>query len=93
MFEYFEKIFISQNIGYAKPDARFFEGCFKQIEDFKKEEAIIVGDSLTSDIMGGINAGIKTCHYNRFDKPYGDIVPDYKITQLSELIPLLDGIE
>ena len=91
--EYFEKIFISQDIGYAKPDKRFFEGCFNQIDNFKREETIIVGDSLTSDIKGGMNAGIKTCHYNRFDKPYGDIVPDYKITQLSELIPLLDSIK
>ena len=52
----------------------------------------IVGDSLSSDIMGGINAGIKTCHFNPTDKPYGGIKPDYKIKNLSELIDLLDNI-
>ena len=91
--EYFEKIFISYEIGYPKPRREFFEGCFKQIEDFKYEEAIIVGDSLTSDIKGGINAGIKTCHYNPLDKTYGEIIPDYKINNLCELLPLLESIE
>ncbi len=91
--KYFEKIFISEEIGYAKPDARFFEGCFERIDGFNKEETIIVGDSLTSDIKGGINAGIKSCHFNPKDTPYGEIKPDYKINKLSELIALLDSIE
>ena len=90
---YFKKIFISEEIGYAKPDPRFFEECFKQIENFNIDEAIIVGDSLTSDIKGGINAGIKTCHFNRFNKKYTEIKPDYLVNNLSEVIPLLDSIE
>ena len=90
--EYFSGIFISEEIGYPKPDKRFFDRCFAMIQDFKKEETIIVGDSLSSDIMGGINAGIKTCHFNPTDKPYGGIKPDYKIKNLSELIDLLDNI-
>ncbi|MCI8956810.1 MAG: noncanonical pyrimidine nucleotidase, YjjG family [Eubacterium sp.] len=62
--KYFEKIFISQKIGVNKPNIRFFERCFSEIGDVKKEETIIIGDSLSSDIQGGINAGIKTCWYN-----------------------------
>ena len=91
--EFFDGVFISERIGYAKPDKRFFDACFKEIEGFKKEEAIIVGDSLSSDIKGGINAGILTCHFNPKDKPYSNVTPDYKITNLSELIPLLDNIK
>lgn len=91
--QYFSKIFISEEVGYAKPDKRFFEKCFEQIEDLKIEETIMVGDSLSSDIGGGINAGILTCHYNPNGKDYGDVVPNYKIKNLSELIPLLDGIK
>ena len=91
--EYFSGIFISEEIGYAKPDKRFFDKCTEMIEGFKKEETIIVGDSLSSDIMGGINAGFLTCHFNPQDKPYDKIKPDYKITNLSELIPLLDNIK
>ena len=91
--EYFHGIFISEEIGYQKPDKRFFDKCFEKIQGFTKEEAIIVGDSLSSDILGGINAGIRTCHFNPSDKPYGDIKPDYKIKNLSELIELLDNIK
>lgn len=53
-----------KRIGVNKPDIRFFEKCFSEIDDIKKEETIIIGDSLNSDIQGGINAGIKTCWYN-----------------------------
>lgn len=91
--EFFDGVFISERIGYSKPDKRFFDACFKEIEGFKKEEAIILGDSLSSDIKGGINAGILTCHFNPKGKPYTGITPDYKITNLSELIPLLDNIK
>ena len=57
-------IFISEEMNYAKPDIRFFEGCFKQINNFQKESTLIVGDSLTSDIKGGNQAGIACCWYN-----------------------------
>lgn len=91
--KYFTDIFISEEIGYAKPRREYFDACFKRIEDFDPRETIIVGDSMTSDIMGGINAGILTCHFNPKDKPYGDSKPHYKINKLAELIPLLDSIK
>lgn len=91
--KYFKGIFISEEIGYAKPSKGFFDGCFERIDGFSAEETIIVGDSLTSDILGGKRAGIKTCHFNPKNKPYGNIIPDYKINKLSELIDLLDSIE
>ena len=91
--KYFDKIFISYEIGYPKPKPEFFEVCFKQIEDFMPNEAIIVGDSLTSDIQGGINAGIHTCHYNVWGDKYNEIAPEYSISNLAELIPLLDSIK
>lgn len=91
--KYFDEIFISYEIGYPKPKREFFDGCFARIDGFKRDETIIVGDSLTSDIMGGINAGIATCHYNVWNDEYSEIIPDYTIKNLSELLPLLDGIE
>lgn len=91
--EYFDKIFISEHMGFAKPDKRFFERCFAEIEDFSLDETIMVGDSLSSDIQGGINAGIKTCHFNPRNYPYKSITPDYKITSLDQLIPLIEGIK
>ena len=62
--KYFEKRFISGVIGYEKPDVRYFESVAADISDFEKGKTLIVGDSLTSDIKGGINFGIDTCWYN-----------------------------
>ncbi len=88
----FERIFISEDIGAVKPDRAYFDACFAMIPDFDKGKAIILGDSLTSDILGGINAGITTCHYD----PVGavareDIRPDYKIVKLLDFLPIVDG--
>lgn len=91
--KYFADIFISEKIGYNKPSAEFFDICFSRIADFKKEECIIVGDSLSSDILGGKNAGIRTCYFNPRGKSTGDIVPDYEIRELSELVSILNSIK
>ncbi len=90
---YFEKVFISEEIGWDKPGKEYFECCFQQIEDFDRNRAIMVGDSLTSDIRGGLNAGVLTCWYNpgHAANP-GVIVPDFEITALSDLKPLLQSI-
>lgn len=62
--KYFKGIFISEEIGYQKPKIEFFDYCFKQINNFDKEKTLIIGDSLSSDMQGGINAQIDTCWYN-----------------------------
>ncbi len=91
--KYFKEIFVSQNVGHNKPSKEFFDYCFSRIDGFKKDEAIIVGDSLSSDILGGINAGIKTCLFNPKKKPtVGSVIPDYEITALGELPKLLELI-
>lgn len=90
---YFEKIFISEHMGGNKPEKRFFEACFREIPGFAYERAIILGDSLTSDIRGGINAGIRTCWFNPKGKENpGPIVPDYEISRLNEFETLLERI-
>ena len=91
--EYFKDIFISEEIGFNKPQKEYFDFIFDKIEGFDKDRSIIVGDSLSSDILGGINAGIKTCWYN----PKGiagrsDIAPDYILTDIKELPSLLKRI-
>ena len=90
--KYFKGLFISEKVGYNKPAIEFFEKCFAEIPDFKKEESIIVGDSLSSDIKGGINAGIPTCHYNPSGETSDKIIPDYTIKTLEELPALLASI-
>lgn len=92
--KYFDDIFISEEIGYDKPDVRFFERCFEKIPHFKREEALIAGDSISSDIAGGKNAKIITVWYNRTKKELelGDIFPDYTISDLKEIYKLTDSI-
>ena len=90
LYPYFEKVFISEAIGYNKPSKEFFQACFAQIPHFCRESAIMVGDSLTSDILGGVNAGIKTCWCNPEHLPgRADIRPDYEIASLSQLEAIL----
>ena len=90
---FFDGFFISECVGANKPSSEFFERCFAEIPDFDKDEAIIIGDSLTSDIKGGINAGILTCLFNPQKKKIsGDIIPDYEIEALSEIVPLLERL-
>ena len=58
---YFDGIFISEELGVNKPHPEFFDKVF-ELTGGARDEAIVVGDSLTSDILGGINAGVLTCH-------------------------------
>lgn len=83
-------IFLSEAIGCDKPQKAFFDACFTSIENFVPENAIILGDSLSSDIAGGRNAGIKTCWFNPKKLPLtGDVIPDYEISELSEFLEIL----
>ncbi len=90
---YFKDIFISERIGADKPSREFFDRAFSRIEGFEREKAIIVGDRLSSDILGGINAGITTCWFNpKRLPPDPDIPADYEIHALNELPELLKNL-
>ena len=87
---WFRDIFISEQIGFQKPRKEFFEHCFARIPDFDPAQALIIGDSLSSDIKGGNNAGIDTCWFN----PHGaenhtDARVSVEIHSLNELYLLL----
>ena len=87
---FFEKIFISEHMDGNKPEARFFDQCFREIPGFDRSRAIILGDSLTSDIRGGVNAGILSCWFNPQGRENtGSVRPDYEIRALAELEGLL----
>ena len=88
--KYLKKIFVSEETGYQKPMKEYFEYCFQRIPMLDKEKTIIIGDSLSSDIAGGNNAGIDTCWFNLFgqEKPT-DMKIDYEINQLSQLYQIL----
>lgn len=90
---FFEKVFISQEVGFNKPAKGFFDYCFARIPDFSPEKALIIGDSLSSDILGGQNAGIKTCWINPKHKECTlETKPNYELESLSQLEKLLETI-
>ena len=93
LYPYFEKVFVSQELGYNKPAKEFFDACAAQIPSYAPEKALMVGDSLSSDILGGIHAGMPTCWVNPHHKPHPEnITPDYQIEALSQLPELLQKI-
>lgn len=88
----FIKAFISDEIGYEKPDARFFDAVWQAIGDCPKEEVLLVGDSLTSDMKGANVAGCDSCWYNpqglKNDK---GVIITYEIQDLSQVIGIIEN--
>jgi 2-haloacid dehalogenase len=83
-------IIISEEVGLSKPDPRIFEYAVKILGYPRRDTVLMVGDSLSSDIRGGINAGIDTCWYNPHGaRCSGDFTPTYEIRTLHELRQLL----
>ncbi len=91
--KYFKKLYISQEIGLQKPNKDFFDYVLNDIGITDSSDVYIVGDSLSSDIQGGINSGIKTILFNRENKAVTDIVPDYEVKNYSELSKLIDRLK
>lgn len=93
LYRWFEKVFISQELGVNKPGAGFFQLAFDQIPGFDPKKAIMVGDSLSSDIQGGINAGILTCWINPGHAPADPAIPaDFEIESITQLEKLLESL-
>ena len=93
LYRFFEKVFVSQELGANKPSEEFFRQAFAQIPDFDPQKAIMVGDSLTSDILGGMRAGMRTCWVNPSHAPARpDIPADYEIESITQLEVLLETL-
>ena len=87
--KYFQKIYISENLGAIKPTPAFFERLLKDIGADAKD-CLIIGDSISSDILGGAAAGMDTCWFNtRGQENTTDVVPTYQIEKLSDLKSIL----
>ena len=94
LYKFFEDIFDSQSIGFQKPSKQFFDYVMEHIKDFNIREALIIGDSLSTDIKGGLQAGIDNCWINRkSQKCSTDIQSTYTITSLTELCDICDPIK
>ena len=81
-----DNVFISELVGFEKPNIKFFEKVILEVGIKDLKEALIIGDSLTSDIQGGHNIGIDTCWYNPKNEENTTLLsPTYTIRNLHEL--------
>ena len=86
----FEKVFISEEIGFEKPRVEFFEKACEMIDGFDAASELVVGDSLTSDIKGGIAFGLDTCWFNPKGKtPPEDMNITFEISALTDLLSVV----
>ncbi len=88
---YFDDIIISGAYGRGKPDPSIFEHTLDKM-GISKDEAIMVGDNLNTDILGATRVGMKSVWINRENKEKIEVEPDYEITHLEELFSVLDSL-
>lgn len=90
LFRHFKDLIVSEKVGYAKPDRRIFDYAFEAASNPQKDDVLIIGDSLSSDIKGGSLYGIDTCWFNRKGiENRGDIIPTYEVCSFGELEEIL----
>lgn len=87
--DYIDSLYISECLKVQKPDKEFFNKIFEDKNCFDREKYLIIGDSLTSDILGGVSSGIDTCWYNPENTGFDKITPSFSISSLSELLNIL----
>lgn len=91
MLHYFEAVYVSEDVGASKPSEKFFEYAFNDLESktcekIKPGEALIIGDSITADMVGGAQYGLKTCWYNRHKAQLPKKVElDFVVERLNEI--------
>ena len=91
LIELFDAVFISEEIGVEKPGVGFFEKVWERIGRYEADEVMIIGDSLTSDMQGGNNAGILCCWYNpKGAVNYMGVRVDYEIDNLQKVKEIID---
>ena len=88
--DYFEHVFISDEVGYQKPDKGFYDVIAGAISQFNHQESLMIGDDLLADVQGGNNAGIDTVWYNPVRKEnHTQATPTYVVKDYQGLLELL----
>ena len=90
ILDFVEDVFVSEKMDSEKPNRKIFDAALRALGVENREHVLMVGDSLSSDVQGGVNAGLDTCWYNpnHAENP-GKVVPTYEISSLEELYPMV----
>lgn len=89
IFSFFDGMFISEEIGVAKPSTKYFDYVLNSIGDTERSKYLVIGDSLTSDVDGAIGYGLDICFYNPKRKSTDGRAVTYDISKLSALLDIL----
>lgn len=89
--QYVKGIFISEEIGFKKPSKEYFDYVFCHIPCFQKDKALMIGDSLNADMLGGRQVGLDVCFMNEANIKQNIVKVDYEINDLRQLIAILEG--
>jgi len=88
--EFMEDVFVSEKLDCEKPNRRIYDAALRSLGIENRERVLVVGDSLTGDIQGGINAELATCWFNpNHAENKSGIAPDYEIAALDELYKIV----
>lgn len=88
--DYVDSYFCALDIGYNKPDKRFYDWAFERLHGLKPDQTIIIGDSLNADISGGLEYGMHTCWFaHRNPVPSNTIRPEFTVHSLLEIKNIL----
>lgn len=85
---YFDAVFVSEEVNHQKPEKEYFDYVIAHIPENDRTKMLVIGDSMSSDILGGINSGIDTCWFNPKNAS-PKYTPTYSVTQLKELKTIL----
>lgn len=90
LLPFFSHVFVSETLGHRKPEKAFFDACLSSLPGIRPEECVMVGDSLSADVAGGVNAGMRTILYNHNRRAIPENCPaDHIIDSLAELKDIL----
>lgn len=89
MLKYVDKVYTSEKIGHSKPSKEFFDFCIQDLNIVDREEIVIIGDSYTADVQGGINSNIDTIWFDRTNKSRLDMQASYRVSFLHEILNIL----
>ena len=90
IYKYISKMFISEKIGYSKPTKEFFDVCFSNLDGVERDQVVMIGDSLSADVKGGKDYGLKTIWYNHNGiKEPNEKDYDYYVNKLLEIKNIL----
>lgn len=93
LLKYIDGIFVSEEIGYPKPQKAFFDACFASLPDANPSDTLMIGDSVSADINGAREYGMKTLWYNHRHESTDGVECDFVADNLYQIVDLIEKLD